>query len=384
MGLSAVRKVLIGSTAAAASIPLLVVGTASASPGPGFGSVVYVSPSGAAGALGLSCSSAAFSSLQAAVEAAPTHGTVVVCPGTYTQSVTLDKTIWLQGRPGAVIDAAGQIYGVGAAAAHSTVTGLTVENAVFTPQGELGDGIVTGGLVNGSLVSASHVTISGNTTVNNAGSGIDINSTTYSTAVGNHSSGNGVGINVADDLGVPTSHNAIIGNVASDNPGGCGITLADHTGVGVFDNLVSGNVANDNGLGTPTAPNASAGSGVILADPGEAPGGGVYDNTITGNSFSGNGHAGVDVHAHAPNLDFSGNVVAYNRIGTNNVRTYVNDLQTTGVYLGDASPLSITVVGNVIANDYYGIFTAGTVTVAGEARNAFVHVTTQLAGTPTF
>jgi hypothetical protein len=291
---------------------------------------------------------------------------------------------WLDGRPGAVIDATGQIYGVGAAADYSTVTGLTVENANSTAPGAPDDGIFTAGLVNGNLVSASHVTISGDATENNAGSGIDINSTSYSTAIHNRSTGNSVGISVADDLGVPTSHNSIIGNVSSDNPGGCGIALADHTGAGIFANVVSGNTANDNGLGTPSAPNASAGSGVIVADPGEAPGGGVYNNLITGNSFSGNGHAGVDVHAHAPNLNFSGNVVTFNRIGTNNLRTYVNGLPTTGVYLGDASPLTITVTGNVIDNDQYGIFTAGTVKVTGAQRNVFVNVTTRIAGMPSF
>jgi hypothetical protein len=52
---------------------------------------VYVSPAGVAGAVDWSCGSAAFSSIQAAVEAAPSHGTVVVCPGVYQTSVTVDR-----------------------------------------------------------------------------------------------------------------------------------------------------------------------------------------------------------------------------------------------------------------------------------------------------
>jgi nitrous oxidase accessory protein NosD len=383
---AAVRRVLVGLTFGAAGALVLPVGSAVAfpgpgagsgpgsGPGPGFRSTVYVSPNGVAGAHGFSCATAAFDSLQAAVEAAPVHGTVVVCPGTYQQSVTLDKPVSLDGRPGSVIDATGQIYGVGAAAANSTVTGLTVENANSTATGALDDGIVTGGIVDGSLVSANHITIANDTVENNVGSGIDINSTSYSTAANNRSFGNGVGINVSNDVGVPASHNTIVGNVSDDNPGGCGIVLADHTGVGVFDNLVLANVADDNGLGTPSAPDASAGSGIILA--GSA--GGVYDNTITSNSFSGNGHAGVALHAHAPGLNFSGNVITFNRIGTNNLRTDTGDSETTGIYLGDASPLSITVKDNVIWNNYYGIFTAGTVTVFGARRNLFLHVTTPL------
>ena len=105
-------------------------------------------------------------------------------------------------------------------------------------------------------------------------------------------------------------------------------------------------------------------------------------NTIRQNEFKGNGHAGVVVHAHAPGADFSGNVVSYNVIGTNNVRTDVNDLETTGIYLGSFSPLSITVTGNVIQDDYYGIFTSGPVTLAGS--NYFHHVTQALGSAATY
>src|SRR5206468_1452785 len=84
-----------------------------------------------------------------------------------------------------------------------------------------------------------------------------------------------VGVNVADDLGAPATHNKIAFNVANKNFGGCGIALADHSGAGVTDNLVAFNMANDNGLSTPTAPNASAGSGVILASP-------VLNGIVTG------------------------------------------------------------------------------------------------------
>ena len=238
--------------------------------------------------------------------------------------------------------------------------------------------------VKGVPKAANHVTITGNTVKDNVGSGIDLNSTSYSMASNNTASGNGVGINMSDDLGITASHNRITGNVANDNPGGCGIALADHTGLGVYDNVVAGNVANDNGLGTPSAPNASAGSGIILADPGTAKGGGVYNNLVIGNTFSGNGHGGVDVHAHAPGLNFSGNVIARNWIGRNNLRTDSHDLKTTGIYLADASPLTITVTGNTIDNDYYGIFTAGKVTVQAAKSNCFVKVTKPAGSYPTY
>jgi len=71
-------------------------------------------------------------------------------------------------------------------------------------------------------------------------------------------------------------------------------------------------------------------------------------------------------------------VVAFNQIGTNNVRTDFADLKHTGIYLGDVSPLRITVVGNSISDDYYGIFRAGPVTVVGRTLNWYIDVTKPL------
>jgi parallel beta-helix repeat protein len=367
----------VGLAGAALSFSGLAATAASAHP-----TTVYVSPAGSAGAHDWSCGTAAFSSIQAAVEAAPRNGTVVVCRGVYKQSVTVDRTVNLRGRRGAVVNATGQPYGIGVAASWVTVSGLTVQNASDTSDGAPADGIITAGFVNGVPKPADHVTITGNTVKDNIGSGIDINSSSYSVASKNLAIGNGVGINMSDDLGVAASHNRIIGNVSNDNPGGCGIALADHTGVGVFDNVISGNVANDNGLGSASAPDASAGSGIILADP--APAGGVYNNLVAGNTFSGNGHAGVAIHAHAPGTNFSGNVITRNFIGRNNLRTDSYDLRTTGVYLADASPLKITVTGNTIYDDYYGIFTAGKVTVKGAKYNRFIHVSHDRGSYPTY
>jgi Right handed beta helix region len=344
---------------------------------------LFVSPNGSTSASGKSCQTASYDSIQAAIEAAPLGGVVVVCKGTYPGMVTIDRRVTLAGRHGATIDATGDVYGVGVSASHSTVTGLTVENAspLDPDAGQIADGIVTIGLVNGQPVPADHVKIIHNVVTGNLGSGIDLNSTSHSVALGNKANGNGVGINVADDLGVAASHNLIAFNVANENFGGCGIALADHSGAGVTDNVVIRNVADDNGLSTATAPDASAGSGVILASP--VPNAIVTGNLITRNKFSGNGHAGVVVHAHGPGADFSGNVISRNLIGTNNVRTDENDLQTTGIYLGSLSPQTIKVSGNLIHDNYYGIFTSGPVTVTN-THNRFHHVTAQTGSFPTF
>lgn len=137
-----------------------------------------------------------------------------------------------------------------------------------------------------------------NHAINNQGNGIDVNSSSGTLVSGNVAKDNGVGINVSDDFGPPSPYDLILGNTASHNPGGCGIVLADHTGAGIFHNAIAGNTSDDNGLGTASSPDASAGSGIILADPGSA--GGVYDNTISNNEFSGNGHGGVAMHVHSP------------------------------------------------------------------------------------
>lgn len=344
---------------------------------------VYVAPHGAASKSGKSCRHAKYDTIQAAIEAAPLKGIVVVCRGTYHEMVTVDRRVTLLGARGATIDATGNAYGVGVTASYSTVVGLTVENAspLDPANGKLADGIVTAGFGPNGAVTADHVRIIKNVVTGNLGNGIDLNSTSHSVALGNKANGNGVGINIGDDLGKPSTHNLVGFNITNKNFGGCGIALADHTGAGITDNLVYRNVANDNGLSTPTAPDASAGSGVILAAP--IPNGIVTGNTILRNHFSGNGHAGVVIHAHAPGDDFSGTVISRNLIGTNNVRTDENDLKTTGIYLGSLSPQTINVSGNQIHDDYYGVFTSGPVTVTGQ-HNRFHDVTAKLGTFPTF
>src|ERR1700759_3544317 len=138
---------------------------------------VYVSPGAHWGAPDRSCRSAAFSSIQRAVESVPWGGTVVVCRGVYPTSVTVDRRVNLRGERGAVINAWGRAYGVGVATSWVTVSGLTVENASDTAPGAPADGIVTAGLVRGAMRAANHVTISDDTVKNNKGSGIDLNST---------------------------------------------------------------------------------------------------------------------------------------------------------------------------------------------------------------
>ena len=56
-----------------------------------FGTTLYVSPTGSATARDRNCRSAAFSTVQSAVNAASLGSTVVVCGGTYTEDVIVSN-----------------------------------------------------------------------------------------------------------------------------------------------------------------------------------------------------------------------------------------------------------------------------------------------------
>jgi hypothetical protein len=355
----------IAGIAGLAAVSVVVPAAQSAAPK---SATVYVGPAGGPSGSNSGCDTAGFNSIQAAVDAADIGGTVVVCAGTYKESVNVSQRLTLQGQPGAIVDASGKPYGVGIGADHVTVTGMTVKNANL--KDSLADGIITavlGGTPETPTATiGNYATITNNLITANMGSGIDVNSTSNSVIANNRSNGNGVGINVVDDFGAPASHNSVVGNTANDNAGGCGIVLAEHSGMGIFSNVVSGNTADRNGLGTPSAPAASSGSGIIIAG---GPKGGAHDNVVSGNRFVGNGHGGVTVHAHAPGGNYNGNVITGNLIGTNNRRTDFKDLKTTGIYIGSVSKLSILVTNNLIRDNAIGIFMAGPVTARGV--NAF-------------
>jgi nitrous oxidase accessory protein NosD len=334
-------------------------------------STVYVSANGAGSG---NCHHPDAATIQQGVTQAPAGATVIVCPGTYKESVNITTPrLTLHGLRGAVVDATGQSYGIGIGADRVTVTGMTVHNAAKNlvdpadaqptcgnPGNPLCAGIVT--VVAG--VPGNHLVITDNELTGNIGFGLDVVSTFDSRIKENDASSNGVvGINVVDDVpGIPVRHNQIIGNRASDNASGCGIALASHTGAGVIDNVVLDNRADRNGL-------PAGGAGVLLATP--VPNGQVRLNKLVGNSVNGNGHSGIQVHFHAPTATVDGNSIVDNRIGQNNVRGDVTaaDPDTTGILIGSNSPLNIVVRGNSISHDVVGIFVAGpTVTLRAQGN----------------
>ncbi len=357
-------------------VPLFGSGAADASALP---STVFVSPPSAR-----PCGAPSFTTITAGVEAVSAGGRVVVCRGSYGEDVVVTQPVTIVGY-GAVVNPGSAdnspLFGpLGGNAFTVMAPNVTIEG--FTVEGASGDGI---------LSVANNSTFIHNTAINNGagpngGTGIDLNSSSWSTVSGNTLTGNvGGGIYLTDDLGTPASHDTVTGNLANGNLAGCGIILADHSAAGVFDNKIIGNQSNDNGNTPP-----GTGAGVVLASP--VLGGAVYDNVIAANSISGNGLAGITLHSHlAGQGDFSGNVIVGNNIGTNNLGGTASetggddsDANTSGVYVGSVDPLSITISGNIIHNDTDGIFTAGPVTTNGGNFNLFLAVLSSVVTTPVY
>ena len=314
-----------------------------------------------------------------------------------------------------VIDATGELNGIVDQADNTSVSGFTIEHAqlegiLVEPPPSTWPTTATarpaqlfGATIEHNVVE--HNDLAYDTTATNpfaacpssptdgddCGEGIHLLGTSRSRVIGNQVANNVGGILVSDGGlpgadGIPTSvgpasHNLIAFNASTDNAFDCGITLPSHdpravatTGpnagqpqpklAGVYDNLVVHNVSKDNG-----------GAGLLDATP--YPGTGAYDNTFLQNFVTGNGEGGFQLHSHAPLQDDNGNRVIANYFGTNNTvgDTDSGDLARTGIILFSAViPINDTlVVGNVIANNTYGIWKTANVQARGLGHNVFVN-----------
>jgi len=410
---------LLAATAIAAQ-----ASTASAAPAGHRSHVLYVSPKAWPWAKDQSCKTAAFKTIQSAVNAAPAGGTVVVCAGTYHEQVVLAKPLTLKGQR-AVINEAGvkpgfkvtlpglgkqTIYaGVVIVSSRVNFTGFTVTNAQ-------GEGILAAGLF-GPVKS---VNIWGNAVVHNdLGGGVPPKSpyfqcaaegaapgdcgegvhfaggVAYSTIHSNYIANNSGGVLLSDDVG-PTHNNVVSDNTVTGNTTDCGITVPGHNpnalnnkGVpqpavaGVYKNVIKNNVVTNNGV-------KGDGAGVLFAN--ATAGTASYDNLVQGNYIAGNGLAGVTMHAHTIGKgqfeDLNGNVIVANAIGKNNVDGDTldgppgpSDLLTTGVLVfSGGTPVHVTIAFNHISNNFYGIWLSKAVTASGLKTNVFHNVTTPVSG----
>ena len=132
----------------------------------GHRSVLYVSRHAKPYHADRSCRSAAFRTIQSAVNAAPAGSTVVVCQGTYREQVVLSKPLSLVGQR-ATIDEAGvtpalqvSIPGLGTQTIFAAVVILSshVQFSGFTVKNALGEGVVAAGLAAPSVTSRSGTT----------------------------------------------------------------------------------------------------------------------------------------------------------------------------------------------------------------------------------
>jgi nitrous oxidase accessory protein NosD len=119
-------KYALAMTASSSAITLaLALAPGVASADTAGGATLFVSAA-APGGDGTSCATANYQTITSAEADATDGDTIIVCPGTYHGTVTVYKSITVQGLPGAVIDASGQPAGVRMAADGAKVEDLTV------------------------------------------------------------------------------------------------------------------------------------------------------------------------------------------------------------------------------------------------------------------
>ncbi len=329
-----------------------------------------------------------FTTIQAAVNSAAVNDVINVGPGTYKEEVDIGIPLALigSGPSSAIIDATNVAHGIFVDGfdhprlAHVTISGLTVENALF-------EGIL--------VVSASDVTIQNNSVLNNdASSGLDFTGaltgcpgqpgsdvyeddetgdcggalhligTANSIISGNLVTGNADGVLISDET-AESHDNLIVHNKVVNNPLECGIVLASHPPSGktsppfaphhgVDHNTVADNVSNGNGV-------QIGGSGVGLFSDG-AGRGRVSGNVIVGNTLMHNGLGGVALHTHVgPAFGLPADDMSDNQILGNTIAGNLADLDDTatpgrvGINInsgGGGSPVRGTVISNnIISNE---------------------------------
>jgi hypothetical protein len=366
---------------AAAAPPALLLTSSAASATPAAKATLVVSKPGS------TCGPSQFTSINAALAVAPPNSTVIVCNGNYNEDAVVTKPLTLVGLAGAVVNPTTPVLQTNSPLFSQTGNnGITVMAPGVTIVGFK----VVGATGDGILSVADRSSIVNATSNTNAGAGIDLNGSSFSTVKGSTANSNITGgIQLTNDAGgvfpgATASHDTIVSNVANNNVKGCGIILADHLGTtvpgaqGIFGNVIRANSLFSNG----TSPGAfGPGAGVVMASP--VPGGAVYDNVIIDNNIAGSGLAGVTVHSHFAGQNFAGNSVTGNNIGMSNLLGDFADPSTTGIYVGSVSPLKIVVAANLIHNNDIGIFAAGPVAIL-RTGNIFLRVPTRLASTPVF
>jgi len=293
-------------------------------------------------------STACYSTIQAAVNAASPNDVIDVAPGVYKEDVVVGKPLSLigSGRKGSVIDATGLAHGIfvdgydNAGVRNVTIAGFTVRNALYEgilvvsaydvvirDNKILNNDTVPGAMFTGALTGCPNQPGSGTYETDetgDCGGALHLVGTINALVSGNIMTGNADGILISDETG-ESRNNVIIQNVFKDNPKECGIVLASHPPAGqtstlpphngVDHNTVAENISTGNGV-------AVGGSGVGMFSDGAGQGR-VSDNVIVRNTLTNNGLGGVALHTHVgpafglPADNMSGNKIIGNFIAGN-------------------------------------------------------------------
>ena len=159
--------VMVGSAMGA----IMGAGTANAWP-----SQVFVSPTGSSRGADVSCRTAGFSSINRAISKVATHGTVIVCPGTYHTQVVVTRPMSLIGRD-AIINAAGQKPIIRKLPGGSGIVVLKTRDVQI-----MGFRINQAGFDAILVALSTHVLVSHNVLKHNGDVGVDFNGTSFSRA----------------------------------------------------------------------------------------------------------------------------------------------------------------------------------------------------------
>ena len=330
-------------------------------------------------------------SIGRAVSLAAPGATIHVDQGTYHEQVFVTKRLILVGNHAAIdatgltggiqpLAASGNVgYGIlvyGPGASGSTIKGFTVEHAI-------GEGIL--------VAATSKIRIEGNTVSFNdagfntartsecraqgivpgdCGQAVHLMGVTLSRVTNNRVESNIGSILVTDEVG-PSAYNVISGNTSSTGILHGGITLESRNSValtdasrgGVYDNLVINNFSAGNEFGV----------GIFALVPGAA----SYNNRVIHNELAVNVEAGVEIHAPSESQNVSGNAIVNNTIFANGIDPISGSTQPTGIALFSAGvPVSVAVTDNHISGEFWGIFTAGPITIHGLSSNHYAATVT--------
>lgn len=293
-------------------------------------------------------STACYSTIQSAVNAASANDVINVAPGTYAEQVTVGKPLSLigSGEKKSVIDATGLAHGIfvdgydNAGLRNVTIAGFTVQNALYEgmlvvsaydvvirDNEILNNDTVPNAVFTGELTGCPNQPGSGTYETDetgDCGGAIHLVGTVNALVSGNVMTGNADGILISDETG-EARNNVIVRNVVKDNPKECGIVLASHPPAGqtstlpphngVDHNTVAENLSTANGVQV-------GGSGVGMFSDGAGQGR-VSDNVIVRNTLTNNGLGGVALHTHVgpafglPADNMSGNKIIGNFISGN-------------------------------------------------------------------